>query len=203
MEIKQTITAYLKLQGVQWVYILSDLRFSTVSVYGLKIPCATFKIGFTGNHGQRQSDIQESVASVYQTKVYRIAAFPILSANHVERVMHTFFAETKFRFLFPTINWRTDKYYSSSGGSEWFSRPNIWVSAFALVIGLLHTGLPALTALFYSALFLFLPLPLDAIVCTFLGLTITSVRRAFFYIFELALSFGSIALIWKFFAMII
>jgi hypothetical protein len=192
MEIKKTITNYLQLNGVQWVYILSDLRFSMVSVYGVRLPCATFKIGFTGNHGKRQRDIQENVKSIYSTKVYRVLAFPILSANHVEQEMHEFFSK-----------WKTDKYYSSSGGSEWFSRPNFWVAAFALVIGLLHTGLPALTALFYSALFLFLPLPLDAIICTFLGWTLTSLRRSFFYVLELAMSLGSVALIWKFFAMII
>lgn len=203
MEIKQTISAYLKLQGVQWVYILSDLRFSTVSVYGFKIPCATFKIGFTGNNGKRQSDIKESVAVQYNTKVYSVCAFPVLSANHVEKQMHDFFASTRFSFFLAPLNWRTDKYYASSGGSEWFSRPNFWVCAFALVIGLLHTGLPVLTALFYSALFLFLPLPLDAIVCTFLRLVINSILRSIFYVCELLLAFGSAALIWKFFAMII
>ena len=122
----------------------------------------------------------------YGVKVYKILAFPVMSAKHIEREMHQFFA-----------NDSTGVYARSSGGSEWFSRSNWWAFAFALVIGLLHTDLPQLTVVFYSLLILSVPLPLDAIFCLYLQWIVTELRRSFFYALIVIFSLINVALIVK------
>jgi len=184
--IKQAWFAYLKFQGVEWVYILSDLKFTKRYFAGLPLPCATFKIGFTGNNGQRQEDIRKSIRGAYGTHVYRVMAWPVMSAKHLEGEMHTFFAR-----------YETSKYNNSTGGTEWFSRPNFFAFAYLLVIGLLHTQVQGVTVLFYSLLILFVPLPIDAIICTVLGAMLTSIRRSLYYAFDLLTAAAGFVLIWK------
>lgn len=184
--IKQAWFAYLKFQGVEWVYILSDLKFTKRYFAGLPLPCATFKIGFTGNNGQRQEDIRKAIRSAYGTHIYCVISLPVMSAKHLESKMHAFFAD-----------YETTKYNNSTGGTEWFSRPNFWTFAYVLVIGLLHTQVPGLTVLFYSLLILFVPLPIDAVCCTVLNAMLTSVGRSLYYAFDILTAVAGFVLIWK------
>lgn len=192
-DIKRAVFSYLDSQGVEWVYLLSDLKIRTQKRYGIPIPCATFKIGFTGgNNGHRQNNVAQSVKDQYGAKIYKVMSIPAMSAKHIEREMHQLFA-----------NDSTGVYSQSSGGSEWFSRPNWLVFNYALVIGIFYTPLPSLTVLFYSFLILFVPIPLDAIVRLYLQWIITELRRSFFYAIVVLFSLANIVVLIKAFLLIV